>query len=104
MSKIDEMIAARQAPGAVIRTPVRSAVVRDAAGRSTRTLYAGEVDTGGIERDMRDQAEYDGLDLSTAQMEITEEHGQGVGKGNHRNPLRKLSRPRYPKGRAIPKE
>ncbi|KKL20368.1 hypothetical protein LCGC14_2456130, partial [marine sediment metagenome] len=94
----------RQAPGAVIRTPVRSAVVRDAAGRSTRTLYAGEVDTGGIERDMRDQAEYDGLDLSTAQMEITEEHGQGVGKrGNHKNPSR-LPKPRYPKGRAIPKE
>jgi hypothetical protein len=104
MSKIDEMIAAHQAPGAVIRTPVRSAVVRDAAGRSTRTLYAGEVDTGGIERDMRNQAEYDGLDLSTARMEITEEHGQGVGKkGNHKNPSR-LPKPRYPKGRAIPQE
>lgn len=104
MNKIDEMIAARQAPGVTIRSQVRSAVVRDAAGRSTRTLYAGEVNTGEVERDMRDQAEYDGLDLNTARMELTEEHGQGVGKrGNHRNPSR-LPKPCYPKGRAIPKQ
>ena len=103
MNKIDEMIAARQAPGVTIRPQVRSAVVRDAAGRATRTLYAGEVNTGEVERDMRDQAEYDGLDLNTAQMEVTEEHGQGVGKGNHKNPS-KLPKPRYPKGRAVPKQ
>ncbi len=103
MNKIDEMIAARRAPGVVVRTQVRSAVVRDAAGRSTRTLYAGEVDTGEVERDMRNQAEYDGLDLNTARIEVTEEHGQGVGKGNHKDPL-KLPKPSYPKGRAIPKQ
>ena len=103
MNKLDEMLAARKAPGVVVRNQVRSAVVRDAAGRTSRTLFAGEVSTGEVERDMRDYAEHDGLDLNTARMEITEEHGQGVGKGNHKNP-RRLRKPRYPKGRAIPKE
>jgi len=103
MNKIDEMIAARQAPGVVVRPQVRSAVVRDAAGRSTRTLYAGEVNTGEVERDMRDRAEYDGLDLNTAQMEVTEERGQGVGRRNHKNP-RRLRKPRRQKGWAIPNQ
>ena len=83
-TKLEEMLAAHQAPGVVVRSPVRSAVMRDRQGKSTRVLYAGQEHTGSVERDMVELSERDGLDLRSAQMEIAVESGQGVGKKGHR--------------------
>ena len=99
---IQEILESGQFPGIAVRTPVRSAVLRDAAGRTSRVLYAGQEDTGTVDRDMVRLAEQDGLDLATARIEVETERGQGLGKrGNHRVG-RLPKRPRFPRGTAVP--
>lgn len=96
MTKLEEMLAARQAPGIRVSSPVRSAVMRDATGKTTRVLYAGGVGTASLERDMVKAAEQDGLDLSKARMEFTPENGQGVGRNQNkrtRDITRKIKNP-----------
>ncbi len=78
---IAEILAARQFPGTVIRTQVRSAALRDAQGRTTRVVYGGGIDSIEVEKDMQSLAERDGLDPSTSNyVEIVPENGQGIGK------------------------
>lgn len=92
MGKIEEMIAARQAPGITIRKPIRSALMRDAAGKEVRVLYAGQEDTGSVEKDLIGHAEHDGLDLASAKVQLTEEMGQGLGKKGNKRAARKRKR------------
>ena len=78
---IAEILESGQFPGTVVRTQVRSAVLRDAQGRETRVIYGGGIDAIAVEKDMQDLAEKDGLDPSTANFkEIVPENGQGIGK------------------------
>ena len=95
---IAEILASGQFPGTVIKGKVRSAVLRDAAGQSTRVILGG-ADTSEAERQMISAAEQDGLDLRTARMEVVSEEGQGFGrKASYKpNTLRRLPKPRYPK-------
>lgn len=79
-NKLAEMLGAQQAPGQVVRRPIRRALLRDASGKEVRVLYAGQEDTGSIERDLYKHAEVDGLDLNTAKLNLTEEAGQGIGR------------------------
>jgi hypothetical protein len=78
---IAEILEARQMPGTVIRTQVRSVAMRDAQGHTTRVVYGGGIDAIEVEKDMQTLAERDGLDPSTAEFtEIVPENGQGIGK------------------------
>lgn len=70
MSKLSEMLAARQPPGAVFRRPVRYMRVEDAQGNETPIIDCGEHDTSTIEGTIIKLAEEDGLDTST--MEVAE--------------------------------
>ncbi|KKN27841.1 hypothetical protein LCGC14_0860340 [marine sediment metagenome] len=78
---IAEILESGQFPGTVVREPVRSAVLRDAQGRTTRVVYGGGIDAIAVEKDMQGLAERDGLDPSTSNFtEIVPEQGQGIGK------------------------
>ena len=111
MTKLDEILESGQFPGISMRQPVRSAVIRDREGRTSRIVYAGSEDTKSVERMTTDAAEIDGVDLKTATMEVVEEHGQGVGKRGRRT-AKQVSRSRNPKypatqggpGRALTQE
>jgi len=97
VTKLDDILEARQFPGVSIRQPVRSAVIRDKDGRASRIVYAGSEDTKSVERMTTDAAEIDGVDLKTATMEVVEEHGQGVGKrGRTAKEVRRSRKPKYP--------
>ena len=97
MTKLDEILKARQFPGITMRQPVRSAVIRDREGRVSRIVYAGSEDTKTVERQTIDAAELDGVNLKTATMEVVEEHGQGVGKrGRTTEEVRRSRKPKYP--------
>ena len=76
---IAEMIAARQAPGVVVRKGIRVGVMRNRDGRSIRTIYGGETQAE-VERDLVGAGSEDGFDLNTATVTLTEEAGQGVGR------------------------
>lgn len=78
---IAEILESGQFPGTVIREQVRSAVLRDAQGRTTRVVYGGGIDAIEVEKDMQGLAERDGLDPSTSNFtELVPEQGQGIGK------------------------
>jgi len=79
VDRIAEMIAARQAPGVVVRKGIRAGVLRDAAGRQIRTIYGGE-NQAEVERDIVRAGEAEGIDLKTATLSLREEAGQGVGR------------------------
>ena len=96
MSKLDEILESGQFPVVSIRQPVRSAVIRDRAGRSSRVVYAGGEDTKSVEKLQMDAAELDGVDLSTATMTVVEERGQGIGKRQDQT-ARQVARSRRPK-------
>ena len=103
MTKLDEILEARQFPGVSMRQPIRSAVIRDREGRVSRIVYAGSEDTKTVERLTTDAAEIDGVDLKTATMEVVEEHGQGVGKrGRTAKEVRRSRNPKYPITRGGP--
>lgn len=82
-----------QFPGTVVRHPVRSAIMRDANGKQSRVLYASQEDTHTVDRDMVTVAEQDGLDLSTAKLDVTVEEGQGFGRSGQYRPGQKLPPP-----------
>lgn len=79
VDRIAEMIAARQAPGVVVRKGIRAGRIRDRSGREIRTIYAGETQAE-VERDLVEAAHVDGFDLNTATVTLREERGQGVGR------------------------
>ena len=95
---IAEILSSGQFPGTVIKGQVRSAVLKDTAGNSTRVILGG-ANTDEAERQMISAAEQDGVDLKTARMTSIPEKGQGFGgKANYkRDALRRLPRPRYQK-------
>ena len=97
MTKLDDILESGQFPGISMRQPVRSAIIRDREGRTSRIVYAGSEDTKSVERMTTDAAEIDGVDLKTATMEVVEEHGQGVGKrGRTAKEVRRSRKPKYP--------
>jgi hypothetical protein len=91
VDRIAEMIAAKQAPGVVVRKNIRAGVLQDATGRQVRTIYGGE-NQAEVERDIVRAGEAEGIDLKTATLRLREEAGQGVGKdqaiGRRSNRLR----------------